>query len=145
MEKPLRLAVALFLALLAVTSCGPIPQSISIEGAMSRAALEGNNGAAFFTIINPAPEADRLMSVASDVAQSAEIHETIDDGGVMKMIPQPQGFEVPARGRLELKTGGKHIMLMGLKESLEVGDTFQLTLNFEKAGPITIIVPVKGM
>jgi copper(I)-binding protein len=61
----------------------------------------------------------------------------------MRMRPQPQGFELPARGQLELKPGGKHVMLIGLAAPLEAGKEFELTLNFEKAGPIKVKVPVR--
>jgi copper(I)-binding protein len=74
-----------------------------------------------------------------------ELHETIEQDGVMSMIPRPDGFPLPAGATLELKPGGKHVMLMGLVNPLAPGQTYQLTLNFEKAGPITIEVPVREL
>jgi periplasmic copper chaperone A len=43
---------------------------------------------------------------------------------------------------VELKPGGYHLMLMGLKQKLEVGATFPLTLTFAKAPPVTVTVTV---
>jgi len=67
-----------------------------------------------------------------------EIHETVMEGEVMKMQMLPDGLEVPARGEVLLKPGGYHIMLIGIKRDLEVGDTFSLDLQFEKSGTITV-------
>ena len=66
---------------------------------------------------------------------AVELHESINDNGVMKMEPHPEGFEIPAGGTLELKPGGKHVMLLGLVKPLAVGDTIELTLNFEGQRP----------
>lgn len=109
------------------------------------APLEGGNGAAFLTVRNGLDTAVRLMSAASDVAAAIELHETINDNGVMKMEPHPEGFEVPAGGALQLRPGGKHVMLLGLVEPLEVGDSFTLTLNFEGGDPLILTVPVVEM
>ncbi len=106
------------------------------------APLEGGNGAAYMTVRNGLDTAIRLSSAAGDVASAIELHETIDDNGVMKMEPHPEGFEIPPGSVLELKPGGKHVMLLGLGKPLAVGDTFELTLNFEGGEPITLTVPV---
>jgi len=49
---------------------------------------------------------------------------------------------IPTKGSLELKTGGLHLMLMGLKRSLGSGDTVRLTLKFEGGFVQTMDVPV---
>lgn len=87
--------------------------------------------------------ADRLVGATSPWAPTVELHETINDGGVMKMRPVPGGFEVPATGSLELKPGGKHIMLIGLNKPLVNGEEIEITLRFEKGGEITVKVPVR--
>ena len=50
--------------------------------------------------------------------------------------------EIPAGKTIELKPSGLHVMLMGLKAPLKATTSFKLTLTFEKAGEITIDVPV---
>ena len=82
---------------------------------------------------------------SSPAAKTAELHETVDENGVMKMVHHPEGWEIPAGGTLELKPGGKHIMLIGLTAPLVAGEKIKVTLNFEKAGAQTIDVPVKAM
>jgi len=95
-------------------------------------------GAVFMLLKNGGGEPDRLTGGQTDVAEVLEIHETVMEGEVMKMQMLPDGLEVPARGEVLLKPGGYHIMLIGIKRDLEVGDTFSLDLQFEKSGTITV-------
>ena len=70
------------------------------------------------------------------------LHESRMEGEVMKMVPLENGVEVPAHGSAELKPLGMHVMLMGLRQPLKEGDTFPLTLVFEKQGEVPIKVNV---
>jgi copper(I)-binding protein len=120
--------------------------ALRVEQIRSRPApLAGGTGAAYMMIVNPTDTADRMVAVSSPVAKVGEMHETVDDAGVMRMIPQPDGFEIPAKSMVELKPGGKHIMLIDLVAPLEVGQEFELTLTFEQAGEMTFTVPVMDM
>jgi hypothetical protein len=51
--------------------------------------------------------------------------------------------DIPAGGELAFKPGSYHVMLMGLKQELKTGDKVTLTLNFEKAGPVTVECEVR--
>ncbi len=95
------------------------------------------------TIINSGGAVDRLISAKSAASKSVELHETTEEGGVMKMRPVPGGFEIPANDRLELKPGGKHLMLIDLTAPLTVGQQIEIILNFDRAGAITLKVPVQ--
>lgn len=131
---------------LLIAACVPASGGIVIKDPFTRASPTGaETGGAFVTIVNSGTTADRLVSASSPAAQTVELHETVDDNGVMKMEPRPEGWEIPAGGTLELKPGGKHIMLIGLTAPLEAGKKIQMTLNFEKAGAQTIDVPVQAM
>ena len=99
-------------------------------------------GGAFVTLHNKEGEIDRLVGASSPIADRVEIHTTVMQGGVMSMLRQEE-LIVPAGETIVMKPGGFHIMLMGLKENLEKGKTFPLTLNFAKAGDITVMVHVK--
>ena len=110
-----------------------------------RAALGQNpNTGAYVTVKNTGKTDDRLVSVACDCAETVELHTMKMDGDKMMMAPMPEGFVVKAGDTLELKPGGNHIMLMGLKTRPADGDVQKLTLTFEKAGAITIDVPVSN-
>jgi len=100
------------------------------------------SGAIFFELMNHG-EADRLIAASSDVANRTELHTHQEDAnGVMKMIHVEEGFELPAGQSVMLARGGKHVMLLGLTQPLEDGATVPLTLTFEKAGEVTVEVPV---
>ena len=99
-------------------------------------------GAFYFTVVNHADEADRLLGISSDAAQTLEVHNVEMTDGVMKMSPQHDGVEIPAHGELVLAPGSYHVMMIGLTESLLDGEEFTATLHFEKAGDVEIVVPI---
>jgi len=119
------------------------PVNIRIDHVWSRAMPAGATGVVYFTITNHgAPDA--LTSVATPVAASAGLHESIDDHGVMKMRPVASLAVTPGNP-VTLAPGGYHIMLMGLKHALVAGTSFPLTLTFENAGSITVTAMVQAM
>jgi copper(I)-binding protein len=99
-------------------------------------------GAVYATLGNAGAEADSLVSASTDVAQTVELHEVKKEGGVMKMRPV-QAIPVPAKGKTELKPGGYHVMLIGLKHDLKPGDTIPVTLKFERGGEVRVEATVK--
>ena len=99
-------------------------------------------GAAFMTVMNHGDSDDRLIAVRSDVAHRTELHTHKETDGGMKMLKAEEGFVIPAGGRHALARGGDHVMMLGLTESLTDGKTVSITLIFEKAGEITVDVPV---
>lgn len=131
-----RIAVAVLLALIANTAL-----AVAIESPWVRPTAPGAKvGGAFMTLVGGA-EADRVVSGSSPVAAAVELHTHVMDGEIAKMRPVP-GIDVPAGGRVELKPGGLHLMLINLKAPLKVGETIPLKLRFEKAGEIEVKVPV---
>ena len=103
------------------------------------------NGAAYVaTLENTGKQPDRLIRVSTPVAQRAEIHTmTVDAGGVMRMrevgeIALSPGVPVKMR-----PGDGYHFMLMGLKQPLKEGDSFPLTLEFERGGKAEVKVVVQ--
>ncbi len=118
--------------------------SITIEDAYARSSSPtAKTGAAFFTIVNEGDQVDRLIDVKSDVAKKVELHTHIHgDNGVMQMRRVEGGFEVPAHDHHNLMRGGDHVMFMGLNHPLKDGDKVTVTLVFEKAGEVTVDIPV---
>jgi len=66
------------------------------------------------------------------------------EGDVMRMR-RVEELLVPAGGEVGLLPGGLHLMLLDLREPLVPGDTLSLTLEFERAGPVDVRVPVRGV
>ena len=124
----------------------PEPGKITVMDARSRPSpMAGGNGAAYLVVLNGLDTDVQLTGAATAAADVVELHETVEDNGVMRMIPQPDGFTVPAGGSVELKPGGKHVMMIGLAKPLETGDEFELTLNFDNGESMTLTVPVADM
>ena len=120
--------------------------SIQVEQPWARATPAGaSTGAVYLTITNKSHDADRLLGASSDVAEKLQIHEMKVVNGTMEMREVSGGLPVPPSGSVELKPGGYHVMLMGLKKPLKVGETIPLTLDFEKAGKVSITVPIRAM
>ena len=110
--------------------------ALTVADTRARILLPSRPGAAWLTIRNSG-ETDRLLGARSPAAERVELHTHIHEGGVM-MMRRMEGLDVPAGGRVALEPGGDHLMLFGLKRGLKPGDTFPLTLLFEKAGRITV-------
>jgi copper(I)-binding protein len=99
-------------------------------------------GAIYLKIENKGNEADQLLGVESPVMQELMVHESKESGGVMKMLPR-SSLEIPAHGEVEMRPMGLHMMAMGWKSILKGSDTFPITLNFKRAGLVTIDVVVR--
>ncbi len=143
----LLLAMCMAIALLTACSGGAKGPSVTIEDVWVRPspAAEGTS-AAYMMLKNSGNEADALVKAAGTVSDAVEIHEMVMENEVMKMRPvSGQRLEIPAGGAVELKPGGYHIMLIGLKQQLKPGDKIDLTLTFEKSGEKTVQAEVRAI
>lgn len=133
-------ASAFLLALPVAAPAEDHPEGMHIHDVYARSnGQAGGAGAVFLMIHNNTETDDRLVAAASDIAAKVELHthkESAD--GVMQMMQIEGGVPLPAGEMHEFARGGDHVMLMGLTRKLEDGDTFPLTLTFEKAGAITV-------
>ena len=101
----------------------------------------GGTAAVYLEIENHHNDADLLLSATSDAARKVTIHRSAESAdGVMSMAET--ALPIPALGFLLLQPGQNHVMLMGLTRTLAAGDVITLTLTFERAGAVTIEVPV---
>jgi copper(I)-binding protein len=100
--------------------------------------------AAYFVISNNGTEADRLTGIDSPIAGSAQLHEHVSKDGLMKM-QQVGSVEIPAGGAVTFAPMAYHVMLLDLKDrsKLTDGQSFPLTLHFEKAGDVPVEVMVQ--
>ncbi|HWZ49388.1 MAG TPA: copper chaperone PCu(A)C [Herbaspirillum sp.] len=117
---------------------------VTIEHPWARATAKGSStGVVYLTIINNGATNDKLISITSAVSQSAQVHEnTVDAQGMTEMSPLDK-VDIPAHARVALKPTARHVMLLDLKNPLTYKSTFPLTLSFEKAGAIKVIVTVE--
>lgn len=116
-----------------------------VETPWARAsAPTARTGAAFLSVRNESDAPDRLVGVETPAAERAELHTHLEENGIMRMRRIP-AIDVPAHATVNLEPGGFHVMLMGLHAPLAEGETFPITLTFEKSGSVRIIVPVQGV
>jgi len=117
---------------------------IMIKDPYSRSAgPNAKTGAAFFGIMNHTDKDDRLIAASSDIAKRVELHTHIETAdGVMQMREVEDGFPVEAGGMHMLQRGGDHVMFMGLTRPMVQGENVTVTLTFEKAGDVTVDIPV---
>jgi len=140
-----------------VASCGS-NAPIAVEDAWARVSPAGvTTGAAYFKITSEIDDSLIGVSVSTDIADHAEIHEVVhsmgmsdesmdmsDDemhDGAMSM-QQIDSLELPAGSPVRLAPGGYHIMLIDLAAPLVAGETFELTLDFATADDLTVSVEV---
>ena len=101
-------------------------------------------GAGFLTITNTGTDTDRLLSGTTPVADRLEIHEMSVTDGVMRMRSLTAGLAIAPGQTVKLAPGGLHIMLIGLKKPLSVGDRVPARLKFEKAGEVDVVFLVSN-
>ena len=132
------------LVLSLATAAHGADSSIQVTHAWARPTPpSATTGAVYLTIINKGAADDALVGISTPAADKAALHATSNENGIMKM--STVGEEpVKAAGKLEIKPGGLHIMLTGLKQPLKAGDTFSLTLTFRNAGLVETSVAVEA-
>jgi periplasmic copper chaperone A len=144
-----RLALA-FAVVAALAGCSPAPSGsaggIAVVDAWTNATPPGAAvGAGYMTIRNSGASPARLNGAASGAAERVEVHSMSMENGVMSMRPVEGGLEIPASGSVELKPGGLHLMLIGLKQPLTEGTTVPLTLVFESGARVDVALAVRAI
>jgi copper(I)-binding protein len=118
---------------------------LTIQHAWSRATIGADRPGVFYVeITNGGDEDDALTSIATPAAGMPMLHETVVTDGVASM-PHAMSMPVPAGATSKLGPGGFHGMLMGLTAALKEGESFPVTLTFERAGEVTVDVEVVSM
>ncbi|MFI4947930.1 MAG: copper chaperone PCu(A)C [Alphaproteobacteria bacterium] len=112
--------------------------SVAVTDAWARA-TPSEIAAAYLTLQSPI--ADRLTGLSTPVAQIAQLHTTSRQGGMTKMS-RIAALDLPAGRPIKLEPGATHIMLLGLTEKLRPGQSFPLTLTFEKRDTREVTVNV---
>ncbi|MFG2084741.1 copper chaperone PCu(A)C [Spirillospora sp. NPDC048824] len=111
---------------------------LAVTGAYVRQPPMRDLAAGYLTVVNTGRDADELIAATADIAGEVQLHTTVDNA-----MKQVESMTVPPHGRLELRMGGDHLMLMKLKSKPEIGDTVTFTLRFAISSPITVQAPVR--
>jgi copper(I)-binding protein len=133
-----------FIALLSLVSTAAFSQ-IEVHDAWSRATPPGAKVAAGYLVIrNKSASPDRLVGATSAIAARVETHVVEKQGEVMRMR-EVKGYDVPAKGSFELKSGGPHLMFVDIKRPLKAGEKVPVVLRFQNAGEIKMDLEVKAL
>jgi copper(I)-binding protein len=120
---------------------------ISIGHPFATPSLQGaRTGAAYLADLeNTGTQRDRLLRASTPVAQRVELHQMdVDANGVMRMRELDAIAVEPKAPAIKMRPGmGTHLMLIDLKQPLKGGDTFPMTLEFERGGKVEVKVVVQ--
>ncbi len=112
---------------------------ITVKDPYTIASKAGQMSVVYLVIMNSNDQPDTLLSALADtsIVGETQLHIYIQKDGKTGM-KQVENIPIPAGETVELKPGGYHIMLMGLKKDINVGDTIDVVLHFKNAGDLAI-------
>jgi copper(I)-binding protein len=87
---------------------------------------------------------DRIISVASPAFKRVEMHDSVTDGGMKKMV-KLDTLDLPARSSIKFAPGGKHLMLFDPTKTLKAGELIKVTFVFAQRDPIDVSFEVKDV
>lgn len=138
------LSIGLFSALSSTIVFANQADNISVEAPYAREVPPGAPASAsFMTLINHSSKDIKLVSGHSSASKLTELHSHTNDNGVMRMR-QVDSITIPASGKVQLKPGGFHIMLINPYKPLKAGQKISLTLTFKDGSSKAINMPVKS-
>ncbi|WP_455199641.1 copper chaperone PCu(A)C [Kaarinaea lacus] len=98
--------------------------------------------AGYFSIMNHGAQSKSLVGANSPQFERVELHRTVMEGGMAKMVPQ-DSIEIPVGQTVNFEPGGLHLMLINPVKPLKAGDSVELTLKFNKGATIKVEAIVK--
>ncbi|MEM9724054.1 MAG: copper chaperone PCu(A)C [Pseudomonadota bacterium] len=114
---------------------------LHIDHPYARVIIPSRPAAAYFTIENKGAD-DRLLGASTPAFGRVELHTHEASNGVVRMRKVPH-INVTSDEGAQLQPGGDHVMLFDMVEPLQVGDKFPMTLRFERAGEVDVVVHVE--
>jgi copper(I)-binding protein len=140
---------ALAAVIMAVVSVkmSPLDQNnaaFGVEEPFLRSSLPTSTSAAVFMVLrNQTGSDDRLIGARSALSGQVTLHSHSEDAnGVMRMGQIEGGVPLADGETHAFARGGDHLMFTGLDAPLAQGQLVAVTLEFERAGEVEIIVPV---
>lgn len=122
-------ALPLMALLPAARACEFYSSTLRVTHPWTRATQPGATSAVLCMKFDEVSQADRLIHVASPVAESATMGGA-DSGGQRTGVD----FYIPPGQTTLLAEKGRYVLLTGLRHALEVGRSYPLELGFEKGG-----------
>lgn len=98
--------------------------------------------AGYMTLSNTSTTPVTLIGVASDISKTTEMHDTVINNGIARMIEQKKIPLLPGK-TVSFTPGGQHLMLMNIYKAVKAGDIVTLTLSFEDGSSATVKAAVR--
>ncbi len=117
--------------------------AVAQDTATPAAGMSPATAIVYMTIANDGDAGDLLLGGETTAAETIELHESVEDNGVLRMEPRPDGIAIPAGEETVFDSGGLHVMLVGLTADLLPGESYDLVLRFEQAGEVTVPVQIR--
>lgn len=119
-----------------MTACGAgsTESGIEVRQALVNIGAQGDDSPVYLALLNHDSKTDQLIGVSSEAAEAVLLHNSTE---VVDVIP------VDANKEFVFIPDGYHVMLVGLKQELQVGDEIEIVLHFRDHADITIKVPVQ--
>ena len=114
--------------------------NIDITDAWTRATAANATTAPIYLHLVSAKDPDRLIGLEVSNAARIDVREAADQGAA-KGTAAP-ALDVPGGGTVNFAPGSRYLLLSGLKAPLKEGESFLLTLRFDKGGSQTAVVKV---
>jgi copper(I)-binding protein len=117
---------------------------LDVRDAWARPADSGLVSAVYLVILNRDAASVTFLGAASALAESVSLHQTMEMGGMVHMMPLDSAQVIAANDSLVLSEGAKHLMVTGLRRRLAVGDSLPLTLSFADNKRIQVTAAVRA-
>lgn len=109
-----------------------------------RTPLAGRPTAGYFDFNYNYKVPDQIISVASPEFKRVEMHDSITDGGMKKMV-KLDTLDLPAKSSIKFAPGGKHLMLFEPTRVVKAGELIKVTFVFAEREPIDVSFEVKDV
>lgn len=140
--KKFMMSVFAVLAIISFGVSADMAHQVNADKPYARAALKVQGNSICFMDLNNLGEDAAVVNATSSVANIVELHTHVNDNGVLRMR-KIDSIDLPANQTVELKPGGLHVMLIGLRRDLKVDDYIDLGLEFEDGSVKSMQIPVR--
>lgn len=153
--QPLRSALALGFVLTAglISSCDVNAKidisnekggTFAFTNSVIRTPLAERPTAGYFDFNYDYKVPDRIISVVSPAFKRVEMHDSVTDSGMKKMV-KLDTLDLPAKSSIKFAPGGKHLMLFDPTKTLKAGELIKVTFVFAQRDPIDVSFEVKDV
>ena len=130
--------------LLFLSACDSQKSSLTLDDLEIYAPLPGNSvTSGYANIKNNSNEGITIVSINSPNFKLVEIHETIINDGIARMI-EIENLFIPRNDAVLLERGGKHFMFFEPTSSISIGQEIKLSIGLSNDSNIDIVVPAKS-